>query len=150
MGHITIGEDMRSVSIPRTEKVLGCVGDRNVRRVRFSCPRFCDGTDMAGWRVQVHYLNAAGTGDYYEVTDAVAGEGAIEFSWLVGALACAKEGTVTCNVKLSLTDGAQRTNEFNSGNFGLSVLGALSEDPSGHSLVDAENDTVVVNEQEDE
>ncbi len=63
------------MTIPSTDRIIGCVGDKNVRNVYFRIPRYCDDADLSGYRIQVHYINANGVENYYEVSDAVMKKG---------------------------------------------------------------------------
>lgn len=143
MAYVEISEDLRKMTIPATEKVLGCVGDRNVRHVYFRMPRYCDDIDLATCRMQVHYVNANGTEDYYEVPNRIVSDTTIIFGWLVGRIACAAEGFVTANVKLRSYDGSIVAQEFNSGIGRFRVKPAFSSNPYGTKLHDDEGDLIV-------
>lgn len=143
MTYVEISEDLRKMTIPSTEKVIGCVGDRNVRRVYFKMPRYCDDTDLATCRIQVHYINAEGTEDYYEVPNRIVDDTSIIFGWLVGRIACIAEGSVNANVKLRSYDGPIISEEFNSGIGRFKVKPAFSSDPYGTKLADMDGNLIV-------
>lgn len=149
MAYVEISEDLRKMTIPMTEKVLGCVGDRNVRRVYFRMPRYCDGTDLFNYRIQVHYTNAEDTPDYYEVVDKKVEGDRLIFSWLVGRIACVAIGSVSANVKLRQYDGSIITNEFNSGVGRFKVKASLSGNPYGTKLTDDTGTLVIPSAEED-
>ncbi len=143
MGYVILSEDLRTMTIPATERIIGCVGDKNVRNVYFRMPRYCDDTDLSGYRIQVHYINASGVGNYYEVVDAVIGEEFIEFSWLVDRLACASVGRVEVNVVLTAYDSAVVNNRYISGIGKFKVKPGFINDPSGPIAIDEEGDFLV-------
>lgn len=129
----------RAMHVSALDRVIGCVGDANVRLVRFGVPRYSDGVDMGGWTVEVHYVTADGTSDYTAVVDAQPGEDAITFTWRVPMLACKKAGEVTASVKLL---GDNR--EWNSGIGTFRVVESYDNDPQGAQLVDSAGEVVVV------
>ena len=144
MGRVRISESLRVADVPPSERVLGCVGDRNVRVVEIELPRYCDGTDMDGMRVQVMYANADGTGDYSELTEVEAGETSIVGRWQVPRLAFAAAGAVVAGVRLT-GDGR----EFNSERFGFVVRPSAFYEPHGDELIDGDGNVVVVRDMED-
>ena len=144
MAYIEISEDLRKMTIPVTEKVLGCVGDRNVRHVYFKMPRYCDDIDLSDCRIQVHYTNAGGIEDYYEVSSKEFDEKTLIFAWLVGRVACASEGEVVVNIKLRSYDESSVSKEFNSGIGRFRVKPAFTHDPYGTNLIDDDGDLIMV------
>ncbi len=129
----------RAVVVPTSDYTIGCVGDANVRFVRWRVPRFSDGVDMGGWTVEVHYVAADGTSDYTAVDDAVTEDDAVTFTWRVPMRACSTAGTVTASAKLT---GGNR--EWNSGIGSFRVVESYDNDPQGHRLVDSAGDVVTV------
>lgn len=122
--HLVISEDFRVVAIPDGQEVLGVYNDKDVRRVWFDMPAECDGTDLSGFDVYVHYVNALGDGDAYEVTDAAFDGTRIVFSWLVGRNAFASAGDVTVAVCARLVNASTYAvqREFNTTTFTMQVL----------------------------
>ena len=152
MATIVLSEDLRTMRIPTTEKILGCVGDKNVRRVHFQMSRYCDETDLSSYHIRVHYINAAEEGNYNEVSDVVIDESNITFVWTVDRLACKKEGVVQVNVVLANTTDQALINRFNSGIGKFKVKPAFIEDPYGDIAVTDDDYCLVfvVAEQESE
>ena len=144
MAYVEISEDLRKMTIPSSEKVLGCVGDRNVRHVYFRLPRYCDDVDMSEFRIQVHYTSAKGTSDYSEVSERQIDGDHIIFGWIVARIACEAVGNVDVNIKLRSYDGAMIAKEFNSGIGNFKVKPAFTSDPYGDSLSDNYGNVIVV------
>ena len=136
---VLVSEDFRCMSIPTRVMVLGCVGDRDVKRVGFEVPRFCDELDLAGYDIQVHFTGAKGTGDWSPALDVDVGDDAIRFAWEPTRIAFEAEGLVRANVRM--TDG---TRTFNSGVGTFHVMGSMREEPQGSPLVDGEGDLIVI------
>lgn len=113
--HWTVSEDLRTITIPAGQELLGVYHDEDTRRVWFYCPSECDGTDMSGFTVYVNYVNAAGEGDVYTVLDSSVSNGVMEFSWLVGRAAYASDGEVKVALRLVkyAQDGTTVAKEFN-------------------------------------
>lgn len=143
MAYVEISEDLRKMTIPATEKVLGCVGDHNVRHVYFRMPRYCDDIDLSTLRLQVHYVNALGQEDYYEVPTRTIDDTSIIFGWLVRYVACLAEGTVSANIKLRAYNDEGIVKEFNSGIGRFRVKPAFSSDPFGSQLIDDDGSLIV-------
>lgn len=143
MAYVDISEDLRKMTVPAAEKVLGCVGDRNVRNVYFRLPRYCDDIDLNLCRIQVHYVNAAQQEDYYEVPSWTVDDKTIIFAWLVGRVACVAEGDVYVNVKIRAYDGPIISREFNSGIGRFRVKPAFTSNPYGSRLTDINGDFIV-------
>lgn len=118
--------------------------------MRFSIPRTCDGHDMAGWRIRVHYEGAAGTEDRYEVTDAEVSDDSIGFTWVPRPPAFEAAGNVTVAVDVALVgeDGATVIREFNSACGTFRVLKTVDSDPFGPRLVDDEGSYIVLGTEE--
>lgn len=123
--HVVISEDLRSLTIPAGQEILGAVGDDSVRKVYFDCPQYCDGTDMSDFAISVHYQNSDGEEDRYDVTESTVADGVITFWWLVGRTACSASGKTEASVKLRKLDGDVVLKEFNSGTGKWVVLHAL-------------------------
>lgn len=150
MPYVKISEDLRKMTIPSSEKVLGCVGDRNVRHVFFKMPRYCDDIDMSEFRIQVHYTNAEGTSDYSEVSERIVDDNSIIFGWVVARIACVSKGFVSVNIKLRSYDGAMIAKEFNSGIGRFEVKPAFTGNPYGDSLSDGYGNIIVVHTDDSE
>lgn len=127
---LVISEDLRTVSVPEGQRVLGVYNDADVRRVWFDCPRYCDGADMSGFSASVVYTNAREERNRYVVSDLAASGDRMAFSWLAGRDAFLSPGEVTVSVCLReyAEDGETVTREFNSGKFGMVVLDGQEAD----------------------
>lgn len=101
---VSMSEDFRTLDVPYSEQVLGCVGDAWVRTVHFSAPRYCDGTDLSGYDFTVQFVNEAGVSDLYEVEDLATDTNTLTFSWLVSPIACAVLGSTQVSVIASNVD----------------------------------------------
>ena len=123
-----VSEDLRTITIPTGQSVLGVVNDSDVRKVWFTMPRVCDGTDLSDFTVFVNYVNAQNVSNRYQVPDSTIGQDSITFAWLVGRSAFTAAGTVTFNVDLKLydTDGVTVLKEFNTTTAAMQVLSGLS------------------------
>lgn len=150
MSYVEISEDFRRMTVPPSEKILGCVGDRNVRHVYFKMPRLCDDTDISDFRIQVHYTSANGTSDYAEIANRTVDGDSVIFYWKVGRIACEAEGIVPVNIKVRSYDGAAVAKEFNSGVGRFKVKPAFTSDPYGDSLSDEYGNIIVVHTDDSE
>lgn len=106
----------REVSIPQGAGVVAVSSDELVRPVRIRVPRWYHGTDLAGFKARVNYVNGAGQGDCYLVPDPEVGDDHIEIVWPIGRFAAAAQGDVefsVCLVRLS-EDGVTIEQEWNS------------------------------------
>jgi len=125
--HFYISEDLRTISIPIGQYVIGVYSDENVRRIWFDMPSTCDGTDLSDFEITINYRNAIGDVGRYYVTDAIVDNSTITFSWLVSRSVCVSEGTVLFNVCLRLFDSDNETilKEFNTTLAEMRVLRGL-------------------------
>lgn len=139
MANVTISEDLRLMIIPKTEKIIGCVGDHNVRSVHFNMPKYCDDTDLSEFRIQVHYHNAKDIQNYYEVTDNRVEDDRILFTWLVDKYACEYSGTVQANIMIFSDD---KSNVFNSGVGLFKVKPAFESGPYGAYVITDAGDLI--------
>lgn len=90
-----IDSNLRKITLPGNEKILGVYHDKNVTRKHFKMPRYYQNNDMSEFSIKVNYVNEDNETDCYAVDDlAVTDEDYITFSWLVGATACRVPGTV--------------------------------------------------------
>ncbi len=113
--HCIVSEDLRTVTVPESQKILGVTSDQDVRKVWFDMPAECDGTDLSDYMIFVKYRNAANVSNRYRVGSRTVHDGVITFYWLVSRGACAQAGTVNFSVCLRAyeEDGITVTNEFN-------------------------------------
>ena len=125
--HFYISEDLRTISIPFGQSVIGVYSDENVRRIWFDMPSTCDGTDLSDFEITINYRNALGDVGRYYVTDAIVDNSTITFSWLVSRSVCVSEGFVLFNVCLRLFDTDNETilKEFNTTLAEMRVLRGL-------------------------
>ena len=109
-----VDNNFRTVSIPESMSVLGVEHDDDVHRLYFQIPKMYGDTDLSDFKIRINYMNAAGKGDVYPVTDnEVSGEN-ISFSWLVGRSAFEQRGDVVFVVCLrKIDDEGNVIKEFN-------------------------------------
>ena len=99
-----VDNNLRTVSIPESMSVLGVEHDDDVHRLYFQIPKMYGDTDLSDFGIRINYMNAAGDGDVYAVTDKEVSGDNITFSWLVGRHAFAQRGDVIFIVCLKQTD----------------------------------------------
>lgn len=74
--------------------------DKDVNRLTFEVPGIYKGIDLTGYQISINYMNEEEQKDVYLVEDMLVTMNmnnkpeSIQFSWLVGATACAMPGTV--------------------------------------------------------
>lgn len=107
-----IDENLRTVTIPPDGVVLGVEGDKNSNRVNFQMPRYYNGFDMSEFTVRVNYVNANGDGGVYTVNDLEVRDDMILFTWLVDSDACAYVGVVRFLVRMTITNGGELIQAF--------------------------------------
>lgn len=123
---LRIDNELRTISIPSTVKLLGVESDKDVNVIEFEMPRHYGEVDLSTFSVRVNYMNANGDGDIYKVTDLVAGEEKMTFSWLVGRTASMYKGDtrfVVCLKKIA--EDSTNKQEFNTTIASLPVLQGL-------------------------
>lgn len=126
---LRIDNELRTISIPSTVKLLGVESDKDVNVIEFEMPRHYGEVDLSTFSVRVNYMNANGDGDIYKVTDLVAGEEKMTFSWLVGRTASMYKGDtrfVVCLKKIA--EDSTNKQEFNTTIASLPVLQGLEPD----------------------
>lgn len=110
-----IDSNLRKITLPGNEKILGVYHDKNVTRKHFKMPRYYQNNDMSEFSIKVNYVNEDNETDCYAVDDlGVTDEDYITFSWLVGATACRVPGMVgfvICFTKID--DESNITQEYN-------------------------------------
>lgn len=89
-----IDSNLRKITLPGNEKILGVYHDKNVTRKHFKMPRYYQNNDMSEFSIKVNYVNEDNETDCYAVDDMLETEDYITFSWLVGATACRVPGMV--------------------------------------------------------
>lgn len=107
-----IDENLRTVTIPPDGVVLGVEGDKNSNRVNFQMPRYYNGFDMSEFTVRVNYVNANGDGGVYTVNDLEVRDDMILFTWLVDSDACAYIGVVRFLVRMTISNGGELIQAF--------------------------------------
>lgn len=126
---LRIDNELRTISIPSTVKLLGVESDDDVNRIEFEMPRHYGGFDLSTFSVRVNYMNANGDGDIYKVVDLMADEEKMTFSWLVGHTAFMYKGDVQFVVCLKkITEDFVVEQEFNTTVASLPVLQGLEPD----------------------
>lgn len=124
-----IDNELRTISIPSTVKLLGVESDEDVNVIEFEMPRHYGEVDLSTFSVRVNYMNANGDGDIYKVTDLVADEEKMTFSWLVGRTALRYKGDTRFIVCLKkLAEDFVVKQEFNTTVASLPVLQGLEPD----------------------
>jgi len=143
INYLVIDNDLRTITIPSGEELLGVESDEEVRRVYFKMPATYGEFDLSEFVIRVNYLNANSEGDLYAVEDAESDGEYITFSWLVGRNATAYKGTVYFIVCLKLLDTSgddtEVTKEFNTTLAKLTVLEGLE---TGNAIVQSHEDLV--------
>ena len=122
---LLIDNDLRTITIPATVKLLGVESDEEVKRIRFRMPRTYGEFDMSEFEIRINYKNAEGKPDVYPIADRTVTEDAIEFSWLVGRFATKRRGSVIFSICAKKFDGEEIVKEFNTTPTELSVLEGL-------------------------
>lgn len=91
--------DTRAVQVPAGE-VIGVYHDKDVNRLTFEVPGIYKGIDLTNYQISINYMNEEEQKDVYLVEDMLVTMNmnnkpeSIQFSWLVGATACAVPGNV--------------------------------------------------------
>ena len=91
--------DTRAVQVP-TGEVIGVYHDKDVNRLTFEVPATYKGIDLTGYQISINYMNEEEQKDVYIVEDMLVTMNmnnqpeSIQFSWLVGATACAVPGNI--------------------------------------------------------
>ena len=109
-----IDSNLRKITLPENEKILGVYHDKNVTRKHFKMPRYYQDNDMSEFSIKVNYVNEDKETDCYAVDDMLSTEDYITFSWLVGATACRVPGMVgfvICFTKID--EESNITQEYN-------------------------------------
>lgn len=126
---LRIDNELRTIAIPSTVKLLGVESDEDVNRLEFEMPRHYGEFDLSTFSVRVNYMNANGDGDIYRVIDLVADEEMMTFSWLVGRTAFMYKGDVQFVVCLKkIAEDFVVEQEFNTTVASLPVLQGLEPD----------------------
>ena len=123
-----VSDDYRTITIPAKERTLGCVGDDETRRVWWDVPVENDGISLRGFELSIHYVNAAGHANRYDVATAYVVDNRVLFSWLVQRGAYEAAGLVNVSIKMRTLDGTDVVDEFNSAIAPFSVKDAQSYD----------------------
>lgn len=95
--------DTRAVQVPAGE-VIGVYHDKDVNRLTFEVPATYKGIDLTDYQISINYVNEEEQKDVYLVEDMLVTMDmnnkpeSIQFSWLVGATACAVPGNVSFTV----------------------------------------------------
>lgn len=126
---ILINDDLRTMQIPESIKLLGVESDDDVNKIPFQMPKEYCGFDLSTFEARINYMNANGKGDLYIVDDlTVDGDdpSKMNFTWLVGRNACAYKGDTRFIVCLKKFDDKQNVvQEFNTTVYSLPVLEGL-------------------------
>ena len=101
---LVINNDLRTITIPQTVKMLGVESDEDVLRLHFRMPKTYGETDLSEFVIRINYINAKGNGDIYTVSDTSIVDDTITFSWLISRNATAYKGSVRFIVCLKLYD----------------------------------------------
>lgn len=123
---LVVDSDLRTIVIPKSVTNLGVESDDGVLVVPFQMPSEYCGIDLSTFDIKINYLNANVEPDAYEVTDAIASDGVINFTWLVGRSAAMYKGAVKFNVCLrDIDENGEVRREFNTTVASLPVLEGL-------------------------
>ncbi|HAM14321.1 MAG TPA: hypothetical protein DCP91_00350, partial [Eggerthellaceae bacterium] len=132
--NVVISEDFRTMTVPLEQQVLGAMGDAWVRKVKFTVPRYCDGTDLSGYQFSVHFINNTVNEGYYPVPSITTNADTIEFDWLVSPIACSNVGTTTASISATDSDGETIAHRFSSTTYSFKVL--PSNDTQDQSIIE--------------
>lgn len=138
---LSISEDLRTITIPAGQDIIGVEEDKDVRRIWFDLPEECDGTDLSDFTPYVNYVNAQDDMGFYIADDLTQGDGCLYFSWLVSGRVCASAGTVKFSVSLKKIDQEDVVqNEFNTTVVTMRVLPGLNA--TGSEVVERYIDSI--------
>ena len=111
--------DTRAVQVPAGE-IIGVYHDKDVNRLTFEVPGMYKDIDLTGYQISINYMNEEEQKDVYIVEDMIVTMNmnnkpeSIQFSWLVGATACAMPGIVGFTICFKKLDsGGNILNEIN-------------------------------------
>lgn len=127
---LIIDNDLRTITIPESVKILGVEGDDDVKRLHFTMPRTYGEFDLGVFVVHIVYANANNEPDMYLVTDAERGVDEITFSWLVGENALKYKGETQFAVHLRRVADGKVVQRFNTEPAKIRVLNGLDTDIS--------------------
>lgn len=138
-GSIVIDVDRRTMVLPNGF-FFGVYNDKDILRVPFVIPRYYNELDLSEFQITVNYINSAGYGNIYRVTDAEVTDSAIRFKWVTGRGVFVKEGTVRFIVCLrQIGTGGEVEKEFNTTIASANVLKGLevdeNPDPVAYSIL---------------
>lgn len=105
--YFVIEHNFRTIRIPSKKKLLGVVNDANVNTIHFKAPRYYGSTDLSTFEFQINFVNAHGDEDVYPVDDLAVSSSdsnVLEFTWLVGRVACLYEGEVEFSIRAYLME----------------------------------------------
>lgn len=123
---IVIDDNLRTMTIPDSVKLLGVESDDSVNKINFNMPRYYNGFDLSTFAIRINYVNAKNEGDVYLVDDTDIGDESLNFTWLVERHACEVKGNVKFIVCLKKTDENDVViQEFNTTPRSLPVLEGL-------------------------
>ena len=108
--YLIITHDFRTVTVPEHKLLLGIEHDALVNTVYFRAPQLYGDVDLSNFEFRVEYVNPNGDEDVYPVEDLRVSdsvEGMLEFSWLVGRVACFVPGEVEISVHALLVEHDQ-------------------------------------------
>jgi len=94
--HAVVGAD-GYLNVPESLKKLGVQEDHNVNTVRFDCPRYWDGRDLAETKMFINYMRSDGKRGTYLAEDLTideSDENMVHFSWIVLDHATAAAGNL--------------------------------------------------------
>lgn len=138
-GSVIIDVDRRTMVLP-TGFFFGVYNDKDILKVPFVIPRYYNELDLSEFQITVNYINSAGYGNIYRVTDAEVTDSAIRFKWVTGRGVFAKEGTVRFIVCLrQIGASGEVEKEFNTTIASANVLKGLevdeNPDPVAYSIL---------------
>lgn len=129
---IVINNDLRTINIPESIKILGVESDDDVLRLHFRMPKMYGEVDLSEFAIRINYMNAKEKGDVYAVSDAAVDGEYIAFSWLVGRTATEYRGNVQFIVCLKRSENGVVMQEYNTTVATLKVLEGLE---TGEAIV---------------
>lgn len=136
---LVINPEDRTIQIPKGF-VFGVYNDKDVLSVPFSIPRYYGENDLSDFTFTINYLNGAGLGNIYDVTDLTVENDEIDFTWTLGRALFVSKGTVKFVVCIrQIGSNGRILKELNTRIYTAEVLAGLevddNPDPEAYSIL---------------
>lgn len=134
-----INPEDRTITIP-TNFIFGVYNDKDVLTIPFSIPRYYGDIDLSDFRFTINYLNAAGYGNIFDVTDLEVKRDVINFTWTLGRAVFVSRGSVKFVVCIRrIGTNGRIIQELNTRIYSAEVLAGLeveeTPDPEVYSIL---------------